>query len=123
VLSDVVKTMEGATPKGHVMALAWAALDAGNADRAPASRCRARATPASSCRRCAISMRRSKAWCSPTARGAWDSSAPALVPVRRADNEAMGRVPVPGWLAKYDWEGFVPFDQLPRSPIRRADAS
>jgi penicillin amidase len=36
-----------------------------------------------------------------------------LVPVRRADNEALGRVPVPGWLAKYDWEGYVAFDQLP----------
>src|SRR5579862_9895405 len=39
--------------------------------------------------------------------------APALVPVRRADNEAMGRVPVPGWDAKYDWQGFIPFDKLP----------
>jgi penicillin amidase len=25
----------------------------------------------------------------------------------------MGRVPVPGWLAKYDWQGFLPFEQLP----------
>jgi penicillin amidase len=33
--------------------------------------------------------------------------------VRRADNPAMGRVPVPGWDAKYDWQGLVPFDQLP----------
>jgi len=39
--------------------------------------------------------------------------APARVPVRRADNDAQGRVPVPGWLAKYDWEGMLPFDKLP----------
>jgi penicillin amidase len=25
----------------------------------------------------------------------------------------MGRVPVPGWIAKYDWEGTMPFDKLP----------
>jgi penicillin amidase len=39
--------------------------------------------------------------------------APAWIPVRRADNPAMGRVPVPGWDPRYDWQGFVPFDQLP----------
>ncbi|MGZ5101424.1 MAG: penicillin acylase family protein, partial [Usitatibacter sp.] len=40
-------------------------------------------------------------------------SAPARIPVRRADNEAMGRVPVPGWIAKYDWQGFLPYEQMP----------
>lgn len=39
--------------------------------------------------------------------------APALVPVRRADNEINGRFPSPGWLAKYDWQGFIPFEELP----------
>src|SRR6185503_4263492 len=39
--------------------------------------------------------------------------APGLVPVRRDDNEAMGRVPVPGWDAKYDWQGLLPFEELP----------
>lgn len=26
----------------------------------------------------------------------------------------MGRAPVPGWLPKYEWQGFLKFDQLPR---------
>jgi penicillin amidase len=39
--------------------------------------------------------------------------APALVPVRRPDNEAMGRVPVPGWLAKYDWTGLLAYEDMP----------
>jgi len=39
--------------------------------------------------------------------------APALVPIRHPDNEVMGRLPSPGWLAKYDWQGFVPYDKLP----------
>lgn len=41
--------------------------------------------------------------------------APGLVPIRRADNEAKGMVPVPGWSAKYDWIGFIPFEDLPHS--------
>jgi penicillin amidase len=40
--------------------------------------------------------------------------AAALVPVRRPDNELMGRVPAPGWDARYDWTGFVPFQALPQ---------
>ncbi len=39
--------------------------------------------------------------------------APALVPVRNPDNEINGRLPSPGWLAKYDWQGFIPYDELP----------
>ncbi len=41
--------------------------------------------------------------------------APGLVPIRRADNEAKGMVPVPGWDAKYDWTGYIPFEELPQT--------
>lgn len=37
------------------------------------------------------------------------------VPVRRAENDAMGLVPVPGWRAQYDWIGFIPFEELPQA--------
>lgn len=36
------------------------------------------------------------------------------VPVRRADNDLHGLLPAPGWLAAYDWQGFIPFDRLPQ---------
>jgi penicillin amidase len=37
--------------------------------------------------------------------------APGAIPIRsRAD----GRWPVPGWDGKHEWEGYVPFDALPR---------
>jgi penicillin amidase len=26
----------------------------------------------------------------------------------------MGRVPVPGWIAKYDWQGFIPYEEMPQ---------
>jgi penicillin G amidase len=38
-----------------------------------------------------------------------------LVPVRHKDNELQGFVPSPGWDAKYDWQGFIPYDALPQS--------
>lgn len=40
--------------------------------------------------------------------------APGRVPVRDPGNEVMGRAPVPGWDARYDWKGFIPYDALPR---------
>ena len=40
--------------------------------------------------------------------------APGRVPVRKSDNDLKGQVPAPGWDARYDWDGFVPFDRLPQ---------
>jgi Protein related to penicillin acylase len=40
--------------------------------------------------------------------------APGRVPVRDPANQVMGRAPVPGWNAIYDWRGYVPFAGLPR---------
>jgi penicillin amidase len=39
---------------------------------------------------------------------------PGRVPVRGPDNDLGGRVPAPGWDARYDWAGFIPADQTPR---------
>jgi penicillin amidase len=40
--------------------------------------------------------------------------APARVPVRKPENDLKGLAPAPGWDARYDWDGFIPFDALPR---------
>ena len=37
------------------------------------------------------------------------------IPVRRTDNDLRGIAPAPGWDARYDWEGYVPYAQVPRS--------
>jgi penicillin amidase len=37
------------------------------------------------------------------------------VPVRRSDNDLRGLVPSPGWEARYDWQGWIGPDELPRS--------
>lgn len=36
------------------------------------------------------------------------------VPMRRNDHDLMGLAPAPGWEARYDWQGFIPFEDLPR---------
>ncbi|WP_157928893.1 penicillin acylase family protein [Pararhizobium haloflavum] len=45
--------------------------------------------------------------------GAIGLIAPGRVPVRDPDNAVMGRAPVPGWEARYDWQGFIPYGDLP----------
>jgi len=39
-------------------------------------------------------------------------SSPALVPMRKSGD---GSVPVPGWSGAYDWQGWVPYEELPHS--------
>lgn len=39
--------------------------------------------------------------------------APGAVPIRRPDHDTQGLSPSRGWLAKNDWQGFIPFDELP----------
>ena len=41
--------------------------------------------------------------------------APGRVPVRKPENDLKGLAPAPGWDAKYDWDGFIPFEKLPQS--------
>jgi len=115
VITDAVAGAAGAAPKGYVLALAWSALDENNA------------TP-----RAGLEMNRAinapdfiltlQDFHAPQQSivyadrdGRVGYVAPVRLPVRRADNEAMGRVPVPGWDAKYDWQGFAPFEKLPRA--------
>jgi len=40
--------------------------------------------------------------------------APGRVPIRKPDNDLKGLAPAPGWDARYDWAGFIPFEDLPR---------
>jgi penicillin G amidase len=40
--------------------------------------------------------------------------APGRVPVRKAGNDLQGLAPALGWDAKYDWDGWLPFEKLPQ---------
>ena len=40
--------------------------------------------------------------------------APGRVPIRKPDNDLKGQAPAPGWDVRYDWDGFVAFEDLPQ---------
>jgi penicillin G amidase len=37
------------------------------------------------------------------------------VPARQRANDLRGLAPAPGWDARYDWDGYVPFEELPQA--------
>ena len=43
--------------------------------------------------------------------------APGRVPVRKPDNDINGLAPSPGWDAKYDWAGYLMFEQMPQRSV------
>ena len=114
VLSDVVKSVRDQAPAGYAIALAWAGLTedfatarAGFAlDRAKSGRDVVEAV------RDFTAPHQNVVYADRG--GHIGMIAAARVPVRRPDNEAMGRIPVPGWDAKYDWQGFLPFEEMPQ---------
>jgi penicillin amidase len=51
--------------------------------------------------------------------------APGRAPARAAEDRIMGRAPVPGWQASYQWQGYLPFEDLPKiiNPVTGALAT
>jgi penicillin amidase len=113
VISDVVKAAGEGAPKGHVLALAWAALtDEYSVPRAGFALNRAHTrAEVDAAGRDMTAPQQNLVYADRAGHIAF--VAPARIPLRRADNEAMGRVPVPGWDAKYDWQGFLRYEQMP----------
>jgi penicillin G amidase len=115
VISDVLKPALDASPRGYVMALAWTAL-----------------APDDRTIQGALRLEQAHDWPSFLA-AARDFHAPqqnmvyadvdgnigfiaaGRVPVRKPENDLKGQAPAPGWLAKYDWDGYIPFNELPKS--------
>ncbi|MGE5095425.1 MAG: penicillin acylase family protein, partial [Betaproteobacteria bacterium] len=113
VISDVVAGAGAAAPRGHVIALAWAALTEENSTARAGFRIN-RAHDAAGLLAAVHDFTAPQQNVVYADReGHIGFIAPARVPVRREDNEAMGMVPVPGWIAKYDWTGFLADDELP----------
>src|SRR2546430_5746310 len=115
VISDVVQTALDATPRRHALALAWTALAEDDTSLAAF-----------------LKLARAKNWNQfvgatrslhapqqnlsyADVDGNIGFIAPGRIPVRQRENRLQGLAPVPGWDARYDWTGFIPFDQLPRA--------
>ena len=115
VISDVLKSAQDAAPRGHVIAFQWTALRDDDLTM-----------------QAAVKIARARDWAGfltalrdfhtpqqnivyADVDGNIGFVAAGRVPVRRADNDLHGMAPAPGWLARYDWNGFIPFGELPHS--------
>ena len=115
VISDVSSGASDATPRGYALALQWTAL--AEDDRTM---------------RAALRIAKAASW------GAFQGALEDLhspqqavtyadadgnvgfivagrVPVRKPANDLKGLAPAPGWDARYDWSGYVPFAELPQA--------
>ena len=115
VISDASRSAQELAPRGHVLAFAWTALAADDRTVQAATKI-ARAgdwvgflaavrdfhTPQQSMVYADID-------------GNIGFVAAGRVPVRKPANDLKGLAPAPGWLAQYDWDGDIAFEQLPRA--------
>lgn len=115
VISDVTDEATRATPAGHVLALSWVGLRGDDGTLAFPVRA-ARAADAAALRDAARSFHAPmQNIVYADTQGTLGFVAAGRVPLRAADNELAGLVPSPGWLARYDWLGLVPFENLPQT--------
>ena len=115
VISDVVASAAKAAPGGHVLAFSWTALRADDLTSQGAGKL-ARA------RNWGEFLSAARDYHSPQqnmvyadADGNIGFIAPGRIPIRKRENMLQGMAPAPGWDARYDWQGFIPFEQLPQS--------
>ena len=114
IISDAFADAAEVAPEGHVMAFAWTALR----DDDLTLQAGLRMATARNWNDFTIALRDFHA---PQQNivyadvyGNIGMYVPGLVPIRKDGNQVMGMMPVPGWLATYDWDGFVPYDELPQ---------
>ena len=115
LISDVSRTALEAAPRGYAVALAWTAL-----------------APDDASMQAALGLARARDWqqflgaarslhAPPQSASYADAEgnigfiAAGRVPLRKRANNLHGLAPAPGWDERYDWAGYIPFDELPRA--------
>ncbi|MDH3320735.1 MAG: penicillin acylase family protein [Betaproteobacteria bacterium] len=115
VISDVSRSALEAAPRGHVIAFQWTALREDDLTLQSALKMvRARDWPEF--------LAATRDYHSPQQNFVYADTegnigfvAPGRVPLRKPGNDLRGMAPAPGWLATYDWAGFIPFAELPHA--------
>ena len=111
VVSDVQRVVP---PPGHVLALSWTAL----AEDDLTGQAVSRVAGARDWQGFLAAVREYQAPQQTITYADVDGNigyiAAGRVPVRKPANDLKGLAPAPGWDARYDWAGFLPFEQLPR---------
>lgn len=113
VLSDALKDARASMAAQYVLALRWAALEPNDHTLRAIrriNRSRSAAEFVDAARDWTI-VQQSLVFADDA--GRIGMIAPGRIPVRRADNDLKGLVPMPGWEARYDWAGWLRFEDLP----------
>ena len=116
VLSDAQKSHADLLDTSkYVLALRWAALDADN--QTVLSGLRSNAAQSVDELQAAFSTYHSpmQSVVMADTSGRTAFKAVGKLPIRKPKNDILGIAPAPGWLAKYDWDGSVPYAQTPQS--------
>ena len=114
VISDVQALYDGLLDKGrYAMALRWSALEADN--RSVDAGLQANLAQNVAELRAAFALHHSpmQSMVMADTQGQVGYKAAGRVPVRAQANDLMGVAPAPGWLAQYDWTGWLPYEQTP----------
>jgi penicillin amidase len=115
VISDVSRLALDSAPRGYAVALAWTALAEDDATL-----------------QAALRLSRSRDWNeflaavrllhAPVQTASYADAAGNIgfavagrIPVRKPANDLYGLTPAPGWDARYQWSGYIAFDDLPRA--------
>lgn len=115
VISDGASAAASAgVPPGHALSLRWTALDADNTTaRATLMMNRARDWPSFlAAARAFVAPQQNMVYADVD--GNIGFVAAGRVPVRKPEHDLFGLAPAPGWDARYDWAGFLPFEALPQ---------
>ncbi len=113
LISDVFKPAAEALPQGYALALAWTALREDDLSMQAAGKF-------ASANNWNEFLAAARDFHSPQQNMVYADTegnigfvAPGRVPVRKPANDLKGQAPAPGWDAKYDWDGFIAFEDLP----------
>ena len=114
VISDVSRAASDPTPRGYVLAFAWTALLEDD-KTLQAAHTIAHASDWRSFLAAArdYQVPQQNIVYADT-EGNIGFVAPGRIPVRKPENDLKGLAPAPGWEARYDWAGWIPFEELPQ---------
>ena len=115
VISDVSKLAQSETPRGYALAFSWTALAEDDRTLQAAHRiARARDWPEflTAARDFHVPQQN---MVFADVDGNIGFIAAGRVPLRKPENDLKGLAPAPGWDARYDWAGWIPFEELPQS--------
>ena len=118
IISDVhAPTANAINNKNFAIAIRWTALDADNASVLAAPRMSKAQTVAELKEAMRSFSAPQQNVVMADTQGFTAFIAPGRVPIRKAENDINGLAPSPGWDARYDWAGFLAFDQMPQQAV------